>query len=235
MVKEDKRFSVTAMIFSQSLSSNIKYAFPFFCLYLFNCFDRINNENSIEVYSKCININEFNTVIVSVERYIQPMGLHIKIHDFNSKISERVFYRLLEDGNYKECKISDFTPVNNEMRNEMIDLLSDYQLVLNPDELIMVPKIAKKTKDGSSLSVISDDEKAVNSYASMRNYFNVDKIFKQKSKGMLIFRDLFYIRYVFSINEDSENIQPNENTQRNLLAMGQDSIMENGKLERDVN
>ena len=121
------------------------------------------------------------------------------------------------------------------MRNEMIDLLSNYQLVLNPDELIMIPKVAKKTKDGSTLSVLSDEEKEVNSYSSMRNYFNVDKIFKQKSKGMLIFRDLFFVRYIFNINEDIGNFQQADNAQRNLLAMEQNSIVESGKLERDVN
>ena len=142
---------------------------------------------------------------------------------------------MLNEGKYKECKITEFVPTPNEMRNEMIDLLSNYQLVLNPDELIMIPKVAKKTKDGSTLSVLSDEEKEVNSYSSMRNYFNVDKIFKQKSKGMLIFRDLFFVRYIFNINEDIGNFQQADNAQRNLLAMEQNSIVESGKLERDVN
>ena len=116
----------------------------------------------------------------------------------------------------------------------MIDLISNYKSVLNPDDLIMIPKLAKK-QDGSTLTVASDEEKAVNSYSSMRNFFNVDKIFKQKSKGMLIFRDLFLVRYIFNINEEIENPPQEDNERRNLLEMDQNNVNENGKLERDIN
>ena len=93
----------------------------------------------------------------------------------------------------------------DSMRNEMVELFSLALSVLNPNDMIMIPKIPK-IKDDKSLSFVSDDERTNHSNTSMQNAFNVDKIFKEKSKGVLMFRDLVLVRYIHDTKD-----QNNEN------------------------
>lgn len=135
---------------------------------------------------------------------------------------------------FEEIPLKEFQPEPNEMRNEMMDLLTIRNSVLSPDDLIAVPRLSK-LKDEKSM-MTSDDEKTMYSYSSARNVFNVDKIFKEKSKGTLIYRDFYPIRYVFpltatiptspasspiqlSLNPTSPTPLPSSHSQRELMCL----------------
>lgn len=133
-------------------------------------------------------------------------------------------------------RTKEFKPISNEMRNELMDLLTVTSSVLNPADLIMVPKLAKKREDKSLLS-LSDDEKTANTYSSSRNVFNVDKIFREKSKGILIYRDLYNVKYVFNINETiDDQLQQTEGEQVSRLDLEASSqpVLGENKLQREV-
>lgn len=116
----------------------------------------------------------------------------------------------------------------------MLDLLSLQKSVLNPDDLIMVPKLKKKLDDKSARK---SSQSTLHSYSSSRNIFNVDKIFKEKSKGLLIFRDLYIVRYVFDINETIQNTtvqNVQERSQPLSLGGSNQPYIEGNKLQREV-
>ena len=182
-------------------------------------------------------MNEENSIVVSAEKFLEPKGLYIKLHDFNKKVSIITFFKYNDQDNYSEIQIKEFDPTPNEMRNEMLELLSIRNAILNPTDLIMVPKLKKKQKDKSLVSLRRSSNSTQNSYSSNKNVFNVDQIFKEKSKGTLIFRDLYTVRYVFDINETIQTNsaqKPPEQTQPLALGTSEAPVMQGSKLQREI-
>jgi hypothetical protein len=168
---------------------------------------------------------------VSVEKYIDPSGLFVKLHDFNKQTSLCLFFKLFEEL-FEEIPNKEFDLIPNEMRNEMMDLLVIRNSILSPDDLVAVPRSSKLKEEKSMMT--SDDEKTMYSCSSARNVFNVDKIFKEKSKGTLIYRDFCPIRCIFpltaaiqspplpsptqlSLNPTSPTPFPSSHSQREIL------------------
>ena len=161
-------------------------------------------------YLNYIRPDDDECIIVSVEQFIDPDGIHIKLHDMKQKVSTVIMLSKQHLNNsqeieYSEIDIEIFNMKPDSMRNEMVELFSLASSVLNPNDMIMIPKIPK-IKDDKSLSFVSDDERTNHSNTSMQNAFNVDKIFKEKSKGVLMFRDLVLVRYIHDTKD-----QNNEN------------------------
>ena len=155
--------------------------------------------------------NDDECIIVSVEQFIDPIGIHIKLHDMKQKVSTVIMLSNQHLNNsqkteYYEIDIESFDMKPDSMRNEMVELFSLTSSILNPNDMIIIPKISR-TKDDKSLSFASDDERTNHSNTSMQNAFNVDKIFKEKSKGVLIFRDLVLVRYIHDTKDGNNENQ----------------------------
>jgi len=165
---------------------------------------------------------------------MDPEGIHIKMHDFYKQVSLTIFYKL-NGSQFNEIPIKDFEPTPNEMRFEMMELMSTKNTVLYVDDLIMVPKLNKKHDEKSMISM-SDDDRTMHSYNSNNNIFNVDKIFSIKSKGTLVLREICIVRYIFNLNETIDDQPQKDYGKVNVLSLNENSepIIGRNKMQKEV-
>lgn len=126
----------------------------------------IENVNNFTLNNHCaylgyIRPDDENWLIITIEQFISPDGLHIKLHDLHKKASTIVMLSKQKHDSSKEFEyvevdqdLFEFKP--DSIRNEMSELFSLTSAVLNPNDLIMIPKLSKR--DDREISVYNDED-----------------------------------------------------------------------------